>query len=213
MNVNMRQRSRRLVWSAMVLVGLLAFPSAARANDCGDLADCLATNEAAALIVAGLALAAAAAPYVVGGVAVRLGARPVLQVGGTWTEKSRIAAAFASPLGRLLGRAGHRGLGRTIGFPEKQIQKKFKHSPDFGVIGHFSNANAARLERAIIAHVKDRATVPIEGVYREKPATHFFNQKTRLNVVRNPDGTFRSGWKMNAQQVRYLLELKKLGGE
>ena len=212
--MNKRRRPTPLVWSASVyLLYLLVLPSVALAADCSVLADCLPTSEAAARAILGLVLAIAAAPYLIRGLVARLPPGDALRVGGIWAAKSRIAMVAASVLGRLLGQLTSRGLGRTIVLSEKQLQKKFKHSADFGVIGKFTSANAARLERAIISHVKDRATVPLVGTYGDKAVTHFFNQKTGLNVMRNLDGTFRSGWKLSAEQVEHLLKFKKLGGE
>jgi hypothetical protein len=101
---------------------------------------------------------------------------------------------------------------RRIRLSTRQLQKKFKHATDFGITGNCSPANAAQFERVIISHVKDPATMIIRGVYRGRKVTHFYNPNAGLNVVRNADGAFESGWKPNPQQVQHLLRAGKLGG-
>jgi hypothetical protein len=107
---------------------------------------------------------------------------------------------------RASGGAGN----RTINFPARQLQRKFRHAADFGVIGTYTLANAARFEQALRAHVEDQATLMIEGMYRGEQVTHFVNPLTGFNVIRATEGAFLSGWRLNAAQLRNVLTRQTL---
>jgi hypothetical protein len=101
---------------------------------------------------------------------------------------------------------------RSIRFPAKQLQKKFKHALNFGVTGDYNPENAKAFERALLAHARDETTQLIVGTYRSKPVTHFFNPGSHLNVIRDATGDFETGWRLNPEQERHLLENGSLGG-
>lgn len=104
-------------------------------------------------------------------------------------------------------------LSRVIDITPAQLQKKFpKHAQVFGVSGNYCAENAAAFEKALRAHVQDETTQVIPGTYRRKPVTHFFNPHTKLNVIRDASDAFESGWRLNADQERCLLESGALGG-
>ena len=67
---------------------------------------------------------------------------------------------------------------RTITFDPRQLQRKFKHAVDFGVMGKYSRQRAAMFERVIRAHIEDETTLMIPGTYRGEPVTHFVNPQT-----------------------------------
>lgn len=96
---------------------------------------------------------------------------------------------------------------RTISFSEKQLQKKFEsHAGDFGMTRSWGKGAAEEFQAALSAHVADAGTQPIAGTYRgTQKVTHFFNPQTGLNVMRDTDGAFLSGWKLSTDQIRNLL--------
>ena len=94
---------------------------------------------------------------------------------------------------------------RQIRFTAQQLQAKFNHAADFGVIGNYSLANAARFQSAIEQHVANPATSVIQGTYRGQSVAHFLDPATGLNVIRSPSGQFISGWKLNPVQMMNVL--------
>ncbi len=102
---------------------------------------------------------------------------------------------------------------RSLLFTDKQLQRKFpKHAADFGITDSYSPANAQLLKQAIEAHVQNSETKIIQGTYRGKDVTHYYNSITGINVIKNAAGVFESGWKLNRKQAEYLEKQGKLGG-
>ena len=85
-----------------------------------------------------------------------------------------------------------------------QLQKKYKHASDFGIIGNYDTINAKAFEKAIIKHFLDKDTQLIQGAYREDPVNHYFNKVTKVNVICK-DKRFLSGWKLSRMQQSYIL--------
>ena len=94
---------------------------------------------------------------------------------------------------------------RTITFSAQQLQRKFKHAADFSVMGKYSRQQATMFEGAIHAHVEDETTLMIPGMYRGEPVTHFVNPQTGLNVMRDTQGAFVSGWRLTLGQLANVL--------
>ena len=94
---------------------------------------------------------------------------------------------------------------RTITFDPRQLQRKFKHAGDFGVMGKHSRQQATMFERAIRAHVEDETTRMIPGTYRGEPVTHFVNPQTGVNVIRDVQNAFVSGWCLTPAQLVHVL--------
>lgn len=101
---------------------------------------------------------------------------------------------------------------RDIALPMRQLQRKFKHAPVFGITGTANTASLTRYAEAIVRHVRDPATRAINGTYRRQQVTHFFNPNTGVNVVRSSDGRFVSGWRLSTDQLINLLNHGGLGG-
>jgi colicin D len=99
---------------------------------------------------------------------------------------------------------------RTITFDARQLQGKFKHAADFGVMGKYSREQAAHFERALRAHVEDETTLMIPGTYRGEPVTHFVNPQTALNVMRDGQNAFVSGWRLTPVQLANVLRRRSL---
>ena len=101
---------------------------------------------------------------------------------------------------------------RSLTISDRQLQKKFKHAQDFGVTGPYNPEGAKAFEGAILAHVQDQTTQLIEGTFRGKSVTHFFNPRSHLNVVRDENGAFETGWRLNTEQEKHVLANGSLGG-
>jgi hypothetical protein len=65
-------------------------------------------------------------------------------------------------------------------------------------------------ERAMRAHVEHETTLMIPGTYRGEPVTHFVNPQTGLNVMRDAQDAFVSGWRLTPVQLANLLSRKTL---
>jgi hypothetical protein len=92
------------------------------------------------------------------------------------------------------------------------LQKKFKHAADFGVLGPPNAANLAKYDQAIKNLVASAATQHIQGFYRGLPAIINVNPVSALAVVTALNTEFITGWKLNGQQLHYVLTIGKLGG-
>jgi hypothetical protein len=99
---------------------------------------------------------------------------------------------------------------RTITFATRQLQRKFKHAADFGVTGKYSRQQATRFKQAMRAHVEDATTLVIPGTYRGEPVTHFVNPQTGLNVMRDAQAAFVSGWHLTPVQLANVLIRRSL---
>jgi len=121
-------------------------------------------------------------------------------------------------LGRATGAVARLGGGQAQKWrdafitTERQLQAKFKHAEDFGVTGKFERSTASAFRDAILQHVKDPAHIVIEGKYRGNSAVFHVNPESRLVVIQKTGGQFLSGWKLSAQQLKYVLERGTLGG-
>jgi RHS repeat-associated protein len=89
----------------------------------------------------------------------------------------------------------------------RQLQSKFKHAADFGVVGNFSKANAARFSSALNKHINAPGTQVIQGVYRSasNPVTFYLNPQTGLNVIASSSGHFITGAALGPAQVQSIL--------
>jgi RHS repeat-associated protein len=94
-----------------------------------------------------------------------------------------------------------------------QIQKKYKHAPEFGITEDWNPQNGIRFMEALRNHVFGDGTIRIEGTWDHmEPAIYYFDQTTNLVVWTDPYGNFVSGWKLTEIQVDYLLTTGNLGG-
>src|SRR5690606_20859124 len=88
----------------------------------------------------------------------------------------------------------------------RQLQAKFKHAGDFGVVGNYSKANASKFSSAINQHINSAGVQTINGTYRGQSVIHYVNPNTGLNVISSPTGQFISGWKLNPAQLQNVLK-------
>ena len=126
-----------------------------------------------------------------------------------------VAPALESVAAPGLERVAARGMqsvgaavNRTISIPMKQLEKKFAaHAGDFGVTLPRGRGGFEAMQRAIESHVADPATLAIPGTLRwTEEVTHFFNPNTGLLVIRDGEGVYRSGWRLDPDQIRRLTE-------
>ena len=94
---------------------------------------------------------------------------------------------------------------RVLNATARQLQKKFKHAPDFGITTPWNKAAAAKFKSAINQHINSHGTRRIVGKYRGDDAIHYLDPSTGLNVISNPNGQFLSGWKLGAEQLKNVL--------
>ena len=67
-----------------------------------------------------------------------------------------------------------------IVFSAGQIQKKYKHAPDFGVTGHWNKQNGEAFKQAILNHINKPGVLKISAPYKGKPVTHYYDPATDL---------------------------------
>ena len=101
---------------------------------------------------------------------------------------------------------------KPIKISDKQIQKKYKHAKDFGLPKNYNKQNAEKFKEKIQNHVKDKNTKIIDGIYHGKKVRHHYNDKTGINVIKDADGNFVSGWRLSTKQTDMLQKTGKIGG-
>ena len=105
-----------------------------------------------------------------------------------------------------IGRVAARGSSNVLLNTSRQLQAKFKHAGDFGVVGNYSKANASKFSSAINQHINSTGVQTIQGTYRGQSVIHYVNPNTGLNVISSPSGQFISGWKLNPAQLQNVLK-------
>ncbi|MEZ4829766.1 MAG: colicin D domain-containing protein [Bacteroidia bacterium] len=126
--------------------------------------------------------------------------------GGKWVfvQTTRVG-------GKLFVKLVEKGAVKTssiiLHFPSNQLQSKFKHAIDFGVLGNFNKANAAKFSAAINQHINATSTQVIHGAYRNtsNAVTFYLNPTTGLNVVSTRSGQFITGAKLSPAQINDIL--------
>lgn len=145
------------------------------------------------------------------------GAGAAAKGAGTARRVARPSDELAT-VGRVTGRAvqlrGRHAQKWRAAFTttDRQLQAKFKHAEDFGIAGKYERSTATAFRDALLQHVKNPAHSVIEGTYRGNPAIFHVDRSSGQLVIQTTDGRFLSGWKLNAQQLKYVLERGTLGG-
>ncbi|WP_162250466.1 MULTISPECIES: colicin D domain-containing protein [unclassified Lysobacter] len=113
------------------------------------------------------------------------------------------ASASGPRIMRSMGAAVNRGMS----FSRAQLQSKFKHAGDFGVSSGWNREAGALFEQALRSHVDAEGTLVIQGTYRwVNDVTHFYNPSTGLNIMRDADMNFVSGWRLSPRQQADIME-------
>jgi hypothetical protein len=63
---------------------------------------------------------------------------------------------------------------------------------------------------AMRVHVEDEMTLALAGTYRGEQVTHFVNPQTGLNVIRDAQYAFVSGWRLTPVQLANVLIRRRL---
>ncbi|WP_280841273.1 colicin D domain-containing protein [Micromonospora sp. A200] len=127
-----------------------------------------------------------------------------LETGGTAGDYNQMSVVFftISPPDLVTTRA--------------QMQKKYKHAPDFGVTLPQGVAGFDAFEAALHTFVAAPDTLHISGIYTrmpDVPAILHYNPTTRQVVIQvAATGDFVSGWKMSPEQLQYVERDRRLGG-
>lgn len=66
-------------------------------------------------------------------------------------------------------------------FENKQLQKKFKHASQFGVLKNYNSATLRLFREELIKHMK--ANTACFDHYRNKPIYYYYNSDTKLNLI------------------------------
>lgn len=93
-----------------------------------------------------------------------------------------------------------------------KLQKKFKHADVFGIKGNSNNNTLEAYRKALENHVRSPDTKVIKGTYHKEKVTHYYNPKTRINVMRDKNGEFKSTWKLGEKQRFHMMKDGSLGG-
>ncbi len=130
---------------------------------------------------------------------------------GAWIGKGISAlrasgAAKAAEAGVEVGANAAKTSSNVLLNTSRQLQAKFKHAGDFGVVGNYSKANAGKFSSAINQHINSAGVQTIQGTYRGQSVIHYVNPNTGLNVISSPTGQFISGWKLNPAQLQNVLK-------
>ncbi|WP_288821179.1 colicin D domain-containing protein [uncultured Leclercia sp.] len=106
--------------------------------------------------------------------------------------------------GKRLPNAGTAIVSDRVAFSTKQLDKKFKHASDFGVITTKKNGDTiTQYQTAIKSHLDDKTTYE-HGMYLLSPESKvFFNPQTNNVVAVDKSGNFVSGWKLDPQTKQY----------
>jgi hypothetical protein len=109
--------------------------------------------------------------------------------------------------GALILNSAGSAVNKTMQFTQSQIQKKYSsHAKHFGFTGNPNKANLEAFRKAIVDHPADANTLVIQGTYRKvQDVHHFYNSNTGINVMRDMNGYFLSGWKLSAGQAENVM--------
>ncbi|GAB2670617.1 hypothetical protein GCM10027036_25110 [Flavihumibacter cheonanensis] len=122
-----------------------------------------------------------------------------------------IQIASSLPIGRIASVGGTvvsvGATSRILQTTVIQLQKKFKHAIDFGVVGNYSTKRGFEFYSAINRHINAEGTQIIQGFYRNSntAVVFYLNPKTGLNVVATPSGQFITGARLSPAQVTDVL--------
>lgn len=113
-------------------------------------------------------------------------------------------------------------LKRKINFSDdlnnSKLRRKFhKHGKHFGMEGkNFNKENAELFKQNIRDHINNPDTIPIAGKYTTGnvgDVVHYYNPKTELNVIKDMNGNYVSGWKLSEEQQEFLKLKSQIGGQ
>jgi len=94
-------------------------------------------------------------------------------------------------------------------FSTEQLDKKFKHAPDFGVNTTKKNPQTlAQYKDALQSHLDDVETFE-HGTYLHSPGSSvYFNPTTNNVLITDAGGNFLSGWKLTPGTMQFENYIK-----
>lgn len=131
----------------------------------------------------------------------------------TLATRAMLGNAARSRAGYALARYLSRFIPRTMRYAPRRLQMKYKHAKDFGVEGPWNKQAAARFQRALQTHINDPETIVVRGTFKGRSATHFYNPRTNMIVIRDANGEFISGWRLEGRALRRFLQTGRVGME
>jgi hypothetical protein len=108
-------------------------------------------------------------------------------------------------------------LSKALVVDEKQLMRKFKHAPDFGVDGNNNGANRAAFESQVREHVANPQNAMIFGQMRapnggNMKVVFHLNVDTSNVVITTRQNQFISAYRLNDAQYSHVMRDGKLGG-
>jgi len=101
---------------------------------------------------------------------------------------------------------------RDLLLTSRDLQHNWRRAESFGVRSNWSKAGEMEFREALNSHVKQENTIIIRGEWYRRPAVHYYNPATGLNVTARPNGTLWTSARLTPDQVRHLLQTGRLGG-
>jgi hypothetical protein len=127
--------------------------------------------------------------------------------GGVWAHNAKCEL---KPSKKGVPKEGTK-VGNPFGvtFPTQQLDKKFKHAEDFGVITTKKNPETlAQFQSALEAHLADPSTA-VFGTYRGKPDSKvYFNSVTNKVVAVDKEGKFVTAFQLYPDTFQFKNYLK-----
>ena len=140
-----------------------------------------------------------------------IGPFDILLGGAVVKSAGSAAVGAAGTVGRVLF-SQRRDVSWIRNTPRSQLQSKFKHAKVFGIKGNSNNKNLEAYKKALEEHIKSPDTHIIKGTYHTKQATHYYNSRTNINIIRDAENEFQSVWELSKAQIQRLLKDGKLAG-
>jgi RHS repeat-associated protein len=93
-----------------------------------------------------------------------------------------------------------------------QLQKKFKHAVDFGIVGNYNPKKAIEFYSVINQHINAEGTQIVNGAFRNatNDVIFYINPKTGLTVIATTGNQFVSGYKLTVDQINDVMVNKFL---
>jgi hypothetical protein len=86
---------------------------------------------------------------------------------------------------------------------QSKLQHEFKHAFQFGIEGNWNKANGAKFAEALQKHIDN--TPGRDGTYRGiMKVTHYYDEKTKLNVMLDEHGNLVGAWKLAPRQWPHM---------
>jgi len=128
------------------------------------------------------------------------------------TKAASIAAKVAINTGKKVTTEGASSQLPELTMTRAQLEAKYKHAADFGVVDPRGAVGFDAYGKAVDAFVHDPSTIRVAGTYHKSPAILNYNPTSSLVIVQSPDGAFVSGWHMSPAQLQNVIERGSLGG-